>query len=53
MKKAELEARKKAEEERRLREYEGVFTEEAMVTNAEMAASEDTSAAVEFEEDFM
>ena len=53
MKKAELEARKKAEEERRLREYDGVFTEEAMVTNAEMAASEDTSAAVEFEEDFM
>ena len=52
-KNADRAAKKKSEEDRKLRSYDGVFTEEAMTSNADFASTEDASAAVDFEEDFM
>lgn len=41
------------EEERRLRSYDSLFDESKMASNTEVAATEDASASVAFEDDFM
>ena len=50
---AERVAKKKAEADRKLRAYDGMFVEENMTSNASFDATEDASAAVDFEDDFM
>ncbi|CAM9603886.1 unnamed protein product [Ectocarpus sp. 6 AP-2014] len=55
-KKKELEeknARKQKEEEKRLRSYDTLFEESKMASNADVAATEDASASIAFEDDFM
>lgn len=41
------------EEEKRLRSYDSLFDESKMASNSEVAASEDASASIAFEDDFM
>lgn len=41
------------EEDKKLRSYESLFDESKMTSNAEVAATEDASASIAFEDDFM
>lgn len=41
------------EEEKRLRSYDTLFEESKMASNAEVTATEDVSASIAFEDDFM
>lgn len=46
-------ARATQEEEKRLRSYDTLFEESKMASNADVAASEDASASIAYEDDFM
>lgn len=41
------------EEEKQLRSYDSLFEESKMASNADVAATEDASASIAFEDDFM
>ncbi|CAM9202750.1 unnamed protein product, partial [Choristocarpus tenellus] len=49
----EKKARKEKEEEKKLRSYDTLFEESKMSTNTDQVATEDASASVAFEDDFM
>lgn len=50
---SEREARRKREEEAKLRSFEGMMSADKMISTLDMQASADTTAAKDFEEDFM
>lgn len=41
------------EEDKKLRSYDSLFDESKMTSNADVAATEDASASIAFEDDFM